>query len=67
MCCSTSLNTSKDIRCHVQPYSFLCLHITRSDIRPHVQWVVNLVITDDHLITDRSLSIIMVLVQVEIV
>ena len=27
---------SKDIRCHVWSYSFLCLQIIRSDIKPHV-------------------------------
>ena len=28
---------SKDIQCHVWPESFLCLQITKSDIRPHVR------------------------------
>ena len=41
---------SKDIQCHVWPYSFLCLHITRSDIMPHKKWAVSLVIADGHLI-----------------
>ena len=28
---------SKDIQCHVGPYSILCMQITRSDIRPQVK------------------------------
>ena len=27
---------------------FLCLQISRSDIRPHVNWAVSLVIVDGH-------------------
>ena len=41
---------TKDIWCHVWPYSFLCLQITRSDTRPHAKWAVSLVIADGHLI-----------------
>ena len=39
---------SNDIRCHVCLYSFLCLHITKLDIRPQVKWAVSLVIADGH-------------------
>ena len=39
---------SKDILCHVWPYFFLNLQITRSDIRPHIQWAVSLVIVHGH-------------------
>ena len=35
---------SEDIRCHVWPYFFLNLEITGSDIRPHINWAVSLVI-----------------------
>ena len=46
-----TLGLSKDIWCHVWPYPFLCLHITRSDVRPQVnfKWAVRLVIAGDHL------------------
>ena len=46
---------SKDIECHVRPYSFLRLQITKSDIRPHEKWAVGLVIADGHLIFLRGL------------
>ena len=46
---------NKDILCHVWPYSFLCLQITRSDIGPHIKWDVRRVIADDHLIFLRGL------------
>ena len=36
LCCLMTPGLSKDIQCHVWPYSFLCLQITRSDIRPHI-------------------------------
>ena len=52
-----TLGLSKDIQCHVWSYSFLCLQITKLDIRPHIKWAVNLVIAYDwlHLIFLRSL------------
>ena len=34
--------------CHVWPYYFQCLQITKSDIRPQVKWAVTLVIADGH-------------------
>ena len=34
--------------CHVWPHSFLCLQITRSDIRSEVKWAVNMIIADSH-------------------
>ena len=46
---------SKNIWCHVLPYSFLCMQITRSDIMPHVKWAVSLVITDGYLIFPMGL------------
>ena len=48
---------SKSIRCHtsIWPYSFLCLQITRSDIRSHLKGAVSLVIADGHLIFLRGL------------
>ena len=39
---------SKDIWCHVWPYFFLNLQIARSDIRPHMKWVVSLVFAYGH-------------------
>ena len=36
----------KDIWCHVWPYFFLRLQVTRSNTRLHVRWAVSLVIVD---------------------
>ena len=33
----------------VWQYSFPCLQITKSDLKPHVKWAVSLVIANDHL------------------
>ena len=41
---------SMNIRCHVKPYSILCLLFTKSDIRPQVNWPVTLVTTVGHFI-----------------
>ena len=54
LCCLVTPCLSMSIQCHVWPYSFLCLQITRSDIRWHIQNAVSLVIADGHFI--RSLS-----------
>ena len=48
LCCLIIPGLSKDIRCHVQPYFFLNLQVTESDIRPHIKWAVSLVITYGH-------------------
>ena len=48
ICCVMTPGLGKDIRCHVWPYSFLCLHITRSDIRLHLKWAVSLVMAHGH-------------------
>ena len=53
--CSLIPCLNKDILCHVWPYSFLCLQITRSDIGPHIKWDVSRVIADDHLVLLRGL------------
>ena len=45
----------KDIWFHIWPRSFLCMRITRSDIRLHVKWAVSLVIADGWLIFLRGL------------
>ena len=39
---------SKDILCHVLTILFLNVQITGSDIRPHIKWVVSLVIAYGH-------------------
>ena len=44
LCCLMTPGLSKDIQCHVSPYVFLILQITRSDIRLHIPWTVSLVI-----------------------
>ena len=41
----------KDIQCHVRPYTFLRLQITRSDIMPY--WAVSLMIANGHLSSSR--------------
>ena len=56
LCCLVTPCLSMSIQCHVWPYSFLCLQITRSDIRWHIKNAVNLVIADGHFIFIRSLS-----------
>ena len=48
LCCLMTPGLSKDIQCHVWPYFFPNLHITRSDIRPHIKWAVSLVIAYGH-------------------
>ena len=35
-CCVMTPGFSKDIQCHIRPYTFLFLQITRSDIGLHV-------------------------------
>ena len=35
---------------------FLCLQITRSDLRPHLNWIVNLVIADAHQRSSSGIS-----------
>ena len=40
--CLVTSGHSKENRCHVGPYSFLSLQITRADIRPQVKWAVSL-------------------------
>ena len=51
LCCLMTLSLSKGIWCHVWPYTlFLCLQLTRSDIRPCAIRTVSLVIADDRLI-----------------
>ena len=45
---------SKDIRWSCTAILFLCLQITRADIRPQVKRAVNLVIAYDHLIFLKS-------------
>ena len=47
---------SKDIRCHVWPNLFLNLQIIRSDIRPHIKWVVSLVIAYGHFNLPQGLA-----------
>ena len=37
---------SKAIRYHVRSYSFLCLQMTRADIREQLKWAVKLIIAD---------------------
>ena len=34
LCCLMTSGLSKNIRCHVCPYPFLCLQVIRSDISP---------------------------------
>ena len=55
LCCLMTHGLGKDIRCHVHPYSFLWLQVTRSDIRPHVKWTVRLLTADSPLISLRGL------------
>ena len=49
LCCLMTPGLSKDIRCHVWPYFYKQVQISRSDIRPHIKWAVSLVIL--HMIT----------------
>ena len=44
--CLMTAGLRKDIRCHAQPCSFLCLQIAMADIEPQVKWAVILVIAD---------------------
>ena len=48
LCSLMTPRLSKDIQCHVWPYIFLNLQITRSDIRPHIKSAVSLVIVCGH-------------------
>ena len=57
LCCLMTPGPCKNIWCHVWPYSFLCLQIIRSDIRPHAKWAVSLMIADDHLIFLRGFCV----------
>ena len=43
-----ALGFSKDIRCHVWPYAFLCLQITSKEIGPQTWWAVSLVLAGCH-------------------
>ena len=54
LCCLMTHGLSEYIRCHVWSYSFPSLQITRSDIRPHVNRTVSLVITDGHVMLLRG-------------
>ena len=36
-------------------FFFICLQITKADIKPQAKWAVNLVIADGHIIYLRSL------------
>ena len=49
-CCLMTPGLSEDIRCQVWTFSFSCLQVTRSNIRPNVKWVAILMIADGHLI-----------------
>ena len=49
LCCFMTPHLIGDIWCQIWPCSFLCLQITRSDIRAHAKWAVSQVIADDHL------------------
>ena len=49
LCCLMTPGLSKDIRCHVWPYFYKQVQISRSDIRPHIKWAVSLVIL--HMVT----------------
>ena len=46
LCCLMTPGLSKDLQCHVRPYSLLCLQITSADVRPQVKWASNLVIAN---------------------
>ena len=46
--CLMKAGLSKDIWCYGWTYSFLGLQISKSDIRPHVKWAVNLVSADGY-------------------
>ena len=47
LCCLMTPGLRKDIWCHVWPYYYLYLQITKSDMRPQVKWAVSLVIAHD--------------------
>ena len=44
--CLMTFDLNKDIRCHIWPYSILCLQITKLEVRPWVKWAICLVITE---------------------
>ena len=48
LCCLMTPGLSKGIWCHVLSSLFLNLQVTRSDVRPHIKWAVNLVIAYGH-------------------
>ena len=54
LCCLMTSGLSKDIRCHVWPYFYKQVQISRSDIRPHIKWAVSLVIL--HMVTSIFLQ-----------
>ena len=48
LCCLMTPGLCKGIRCHVWPHFFIKLQMSRADIRPHIKWVVSLVIAYGH-------------------
>ena len=48
LCCLMTPGLRKDIRCHEWPYTFLNLQITSPNIRPHIKWILSLVIAYGH-------------------
>ena len=46
LCSLLTPGLSWNIQCHVHPYSFPMLAVTRSDIRPLIKWAASLVIAD---------------------
>ena len=48
LCCLLTPGLNKDIRCHVWPYYFLCLQITKSDIGPQAKWALSRPIAEGH-------------------
>ena len=55
LCCLMAHGFSKDIRCPIELHSFVCLQVTRTDIRPQVKYDVSLVIADSRLVFSRGL------------
>ena len=53
LCWLITLCLSKDIQCHVWPYSLSVFanYQIRLLIKPNIEWAVNLVIADDHVIS----------------
>ena len=50
---------SKDVRCRVTIIFVYACKSPDQDIRPHLKWIVNLVIADNHLIFLRDLRLYM--------